>query len=298
MVESLVDIQREINTRRSARLNITNRQSNGGWDIHKGSITPQQRAKLEAEGSRPGFILEYDTKNNTIPPPKQRELGMQPLAHAELEKEADSDILEVAGINKSALGQIDQAVVSGRGIMARQQQTVIGLEGYASNFHRSKVLFGLQQLQLVQRFYTTERVIRVLGKNQGNPVEMIVNQITAQGIKNNLSLGEYAVSIDEQSMLASFLDGQLQELMRMKELGMPIPDDWIVDASSIGRKEELRLALAQARQQQAMMGVPPEVGGGGPGGAPAGADGGSLPKGAEPGAPVTPAAALAPGATH
>lgn len=292
MVENLVDIQTEINTRRSARMNITSRQSNGGWMIHKGTMTPQDEARLDTEGSRPGFKLKYDLKNNTLPPPKQLELGMQPLAHAALEKEADTDIMEIAGINQAALGQVDQAAVSGRNILARQQQTVIGLEGFTSNFHRSKRLFGIKQLALIQRFYTTERIVRVLGRNQGNPVEMIVNQVTAEGIKNNLSLGSYAVSVDEESLLASFLDGQFQELIRMKELGMPIPDDWLVDASSIGRKEELRIALAQARQQQAAMGVPPEDA---PAGGAKDSDGGSLSKGPEPGAPQPPAQVIGQG---
>lgn len=293
MVEDLLDPQREINTRRSARINIIGRQSNGGWMIHKGSMTPQDEAKLDTDGSRPGFKLKYDTKNNTIPPPKQLELGSNPVGQSELEKEAETDIMEIAGINKSALGQVDQAVVSGRGILARQQQTVIGLEGMALSFHRSKDLLGKKQLALFQRHYTTERIVRVRGRNMGNPIEMIVNQVTAEGIKNNLSLGKYDVSVAEETLTESFLDGQFQELLRMKEMGMPIPDDWIIDASSIGRKEELRLAMQQMREAQAVAGVPPgDVGGAGPGGSATGSDGGSMPKGPEPGAPVPPAQAL------
>lgn len=290
MVDNLVDVQREINTRRSARMNIIGRQSNGGWKIQKGSLSPQMRTALETEGSRPGFILEWDSKGGTLNEPKPIELGMNPLSHAELEKEANSDILEVAGINKAALGQLDQAMTSGRSLMARQQQTVIGLEGFTLNYHRAKDLFGRKQLELIQRFYTTQKLIRVMGSNTSNPVEMIVNEVIAGGIKNNLSIGRYTVDIAETSGWQSFLAGQFEELLKMKEMGMPIPDDWIIDASSVPRKEELRTQLAAERQAQTAMaaaGVQPgPVQGAGPGGSRRGADGGSMPKGGEPGAPM------------
>jgi hypothetical protein len=81
--------------------------------------------------------------------------------------------------------------------------------------------------------------------------------------------------------------------LNLKQMGMPIPDDFIVDASSIARKEELKLALEQARQVQAMLpqqappGVSGSGGGSGPGGSAVGKDGGSMPANVkEPGAPM------------
>ena len=297
MVEPLLDPQNEINVRRSARQNVIGRSSNGGWKVHKGTLDPQAKRNLEVNGGKPGLVIEWDSKAGTLPPPEQIGPGQSPVSIEQLEKEAENDLKEIAGINDSALGQIDQATISGRAIQARQQQTVIGLEGFVSNYHRTKRLAGKKQLEIVQTFYTEQRIVRVLGTNSTDPIEVIINQKTAQGVLNDVTLGNYSVAIDETSLSDSFLAGQFNELMQLKQIGFPVPDSFIIDASSIGRKEELKLELQQARQQQAAAaaqpgGQPPGGGapqqGPGPGGSKVGPDGGSIPHGPEPGQPPLP----------
>jgi 4'-phosphopantetheinyl transferase EntD len=116
-----------------------------------------------------------------------------------------------------------------------------------------------------------------------------------------VTLGSYAVAVDETPMSRSFMEAQFEELLALKQMGMPIPDDFLIDASSMNRKQELKASLAAARAAQAKMGHnggPPMDGedgepgnpagqqGPGPGGSRVGLDGGSLPSGPEPGAPV------------
>lgn len=245
MVEPLLDVQDEINVRRAARLNIIMRASNSGWEIHKGSLTPQERRNLEQNGGRAGFVLEYDTKNNTIPPPRQISPQQSPVSIAQLEAEADNDMREIAGINKAALGQSEGANTSGRAELARQQATVVGLELFRSNWHRSVRLTGRNMKGCVQGFYTQPRLIRVLGKNEANPIEMLINERAAEGVINDVTAGKYGITVDETSMSESFLGAQFAELLEMRSNGIPIPDAFVVDASSFGRKEELRMAVAQ-----------------------------------------------------
>ena len=291
MVEHLLDPQREINVRRSARQNIVGRSSNGGWKYEKGSLTPQGVTNLEENGGRPGFVMEYDRKNGSLVGPEQISPGQSPVSVEQLEKEAENDIKEIAGINDSALGQVDQATVSGRAIQARQAQTVIGLEGFISNYHRTKRMTGTKKLEVIQQHYTEKRVIRTIGP-AANPIETTINEACASGIINNVTLGSYTVSISDVSLSDSFLAGQFNELMQLKQIGLPVPDDFLIDASSIGRKEEMRIQVAKARQQQAQAaaaGAPPPPGahsnGPGPGGSKVGPDGGSMKAGPEAGAP-------------
>mgnify|MGYP001446427543 CR=1 FL=1 len=141
---------------------------------------------------------------------------------------------------------------------------------------------GEKELQIIQTFYTERRIVRTIGVGS-TPIEVIINEKTASGIVNDVTLGSYAVEVDDQTLSDSFLEGQFNELLELKAQGMPIPDDFLIDASSIGRKEELRMALAAARQAMAAQGVvPPDQGGArppgpGPGGSQVGRDGGSLP---------------------
>lgn len=297
-VEPLMDAQDEVNKRRSARLNILGRSSSTGWKFEKGSLDAQQKRNLEMFGSTPGVLVEYETRGGKLQGPEQINMQTTPASFAQIEKDANEDIKEIAGINDSALGQVDTSVLSGRAIERRQRQALVGLEGFISNHHRSKELVGRKLLELIQGHYTEQRIIRVTGAGR-QQIQVVINQRTAQGIVNDVSLGSYSLVIDETPLSKSFLEAQFDELMKMKEIGMPVPDDFIIDASSIGRKEELKVALAQARVMEAQQaaaaaaagapagegGGPPGIQGSGPGGSRTGADGGSMPAGPEPGAP-------------
>lgn len=289
MVEDLIGPQDEVNKRRSARMNIIGRSSNGGWMYPKGSLDAQQIENLRLHGSTPGVQIEYDSKEGTLNKPEQIMPATSPIAQTQLEDDSEADLKEIAGINDSALGMIDK-VQSGRAIEARQRQTIVGLEGFIQNYSRTMELVGRKQIELIQQWYTEERIIRVIGVN-GTPESIIINQKTAEGTLYNVTVGKYSVAIDESPLAKSFLEGQFEELMRMKgELMMPIPDEFIIDASSIGRKEELKNMMMIARAQEAAMAAagvqPPSASGPGPGGSKVGPDGGSLPGGTtEPGAP-------------
>lgn len=288
-VEPLLDPQREINVRRSARINIIGRSSNGGWKYAEGSLTPEQEQNLKRNGGKPGFALKYkafDAKGQPLPHPDQIQPAQAPVSIEQLEKEAEGDIKEIAGINDAALGLMDAGTASGRAIRARQQGAVIGLELSMLNWHRTMELAGKKQLEIIQGHYTEERVLAVMGKDN-NPVKMAINQRSAAGIINDVTLGTYSVSIDETTANESFLAAQFAELMELRGMGLPIPDDHLIDASSIPRKEEVKVALAQAREQAAL-GMQPEgvsapvAGAGpGPGGSQVDASGGSLPGGGE-----------------
>lgn len=294
MIEPLLDSQDEINKRRSARLNIVGRSSNGGWIYEKGSLTDEQKRNLERHGSTPGVQIEWDSKGGKHNKPEPLQPSVTPVAMAQLEQEADDAVKEIAGINDAALGMIDQAVVSGAALERRQRQTIIGLESYIANFRRTKALLGAKHLELYQQHYTEERIVRYIGPGR-TPIQQVINQRTAAGVVNDISIGTYAIEIEDTPLSKTFLEAQFEELLNLKQMGMPIPDDFLIDASSVPRKEELKLALSQARQMQAVQGVPPDDGGGGgPGGSRVGPDGGSMPSGGEPGAPPAAAGPPAP----
>jgi hypothetical protein len=283
-VEPLLDPQREINVRRSARINIIGRSSNGGWEVPQGSLTPQQLENLRRNGGKPGFILEYKpimADGRMVGKPSQIQPAQAPVSIEQLEKEAEGDIKEIAGINDAALGLTDAGTASGRAIRARQQGAVIGLELAMLNWHQTMNLAGVKQLEVIQDHYNTQRIVRVNGQGP-TPIQMVINQRAADGIINDVTLGTYSVDIDETTANEQFLAAQFAELLELKATGLPIPDDFLIDASSLGRKEELRAMVAEARKAAAMGGQPdgvspPAAGGPGPGGSAVGSDGGSLP---------------------
>jgi hypothetical protein len=276
-VEDLIDPQNEKNKRRSAEIEIVSKSSNGGWSYHVDSLDPVQKQKLKNFGSSPGFQLEWKGENE----PKQLSPAAPPMVHERLEQKADDDIRKIAGINESALGELDR-VQSGRAIEARQRQAVIAIQLYMDNFARSKGLLGSKHGEIFQGFYTEKRMFRVLGED-GKFARTIINEMQVDpnsGVKrilNDITVGKYMAVVDEQPLSATFASAQFEEMLTLLEkmgpaLGPMIPafGDLIIDMSTMPRKQEWieRLHALIPQAGGVPPGAPPMPGGPAPGNAP------------------------------
>lgn len=263
--EDLLDPQREVNKRRSSFLHIITTMANSGWEIEEGSLTDESEQDLEEDGARPGLILKYKQGRT---PPKRIQPASPPSAIEHAEKFATNDIKEISGINDSALGNLDR-VQSGRAIISRQRQSIVGAEEYFHNFARTRYLVGKKRLELVQLYYTEERLIRVRGDNTETNAysDVMINQTTPEGrLINNVAIGDYSIAIDEAPASSTFDDAEFDDMVTMvKELGVPIPPDIIIDASNVSRKREI---VDRLRMQQGLPATDGEIAAGMPGAAP------------------------------
>lgn len=253
MIHDLIDPQREINKRRSSEIDILERVAHSGWMWHKDGLDEAEKEKIEAHGGAAGINIEY--KGDPQMKPERIEPGKMPSAIKDLEQSATLDLKEIAGINDSALGQVDR-VQSGRAIEARQRQSVLGLEMYMDNTRRTKRMNGRKKAELLQNHYTEPRMYRMQGN--GSSYEMLgINQRLATGeILNNVTLGRYSVEIDESPLSATWLNAQFEEIMTLVEKGvLPIPmvQDIIVDVSSLPQKELIKLRLDAYLRAQGLM---------------------------------------------
>ena len=244
MVEDLLDPQREVNKRRSVFLHIIMTTANSGWKFRKDSISDEVKELLEREGSKPGILIEHEDERG----PERLTPAVPPTALDKAEEKATRDLEEVSGINRSAQGNVDR-VQSGRAVLARQKQAVIGAEQYFDNFARTRELVGRKILEMVQGFYTEQRIIRTTGDG-GDDQETVINRRTGAGVVlNDVTSGTYLVAVDEAPMADTFQDQQFQDLVTMKkDLGLPIPDDVLIESSSVPYKQKIIKRLAEASQ--------------------------------------------------
>ena len=269
MVEDLIDPQKEINKRRSSQIDIVGRAANSGWIYHQDSVTPDQRRNIMDAGSRPGVNIEHKANENwKAPQPMNNSPSL--TAQKILEDSSNEDLHEISGINESALGQLDR-VQSGRALEARQRQAVIGLQMYMDNFARTKKLQGKKQVNLIQRHYTEQRMIRIQGDGSNDPSQLVtINQRVENGaiskILNDVTLGKYTIKIDETPLSASFASAQFEEaLMILEKLGpagaalAQTAPDLLIEMSSLPRKSEWvervkqAMGIVQEQQQAEMM---------------------------------------------
>lgn len=249
MIEDLLDPQREINKRRSALLHIINTTANSGWVYEENSLREDMKEALETEGARPGINIEYRAGGR---PPTRIQPAAPPSSFKLLEQTAVMDLKEISGINDSALGQLDR-VQSGRAIEARQRQSIIGAEVYFDNFGRSRELKGRRMLDLIQTYYTEPRLVRIRGE-RGVDREMWINRRDAAGeVVNNVTLGRYDVAVEQAPVSATFLQGQLEEALEMRRMGVPIPDDVLIDLSTLPSRGEIKRRLEERKSFNDMM---------------------------------------------
>ena len=267
VVRNLLSPQEQLNKIASQELHIVNTTANSGWMVESGSLVGMTADDLEEHGAETGLVLEY--ARGTTPPQKiganQIPTGLDRIA-----QKAASNIKTISGVNDSMLGT-DSAEVSGIAIQAKQNRGAIMIQVPLDNLRKTRQYLAEKILNLVQTFYTEERVIQVT--NEDDPLkpreEMVINQTTPEGeIINNLMLGEYDIVVATAPARDSFDETQFAEAISLRQVGVAVPDDAIVEYSHLARKGELakrirvmtgqepptpEQAEAQAAQQQIAM---------------------------------------------
>ncbi len=249
MVRNLLSPQEQLNKVTSQELHIVNTTANSGWLVESGSLSSMQVEDLEEHGAETGLVLEYN-RGSTPPgkiPPNQIPTGLDRIS-----QKAAANIKDISGINDSMLGT-DSAEVSGIAIQAKQNRGIIMIQVPLDNLKKTRLYLAEKVLNLVQNYYTEERVIMIT--NEEDPMKpnepMVVNQTLPEGIVvNDITLGEYDVVVNTAPARDSFDEVQFAEALNLRTVGVAIPDDAIIEYSHLNRKEELATRIRRMTGQE------------------------------------------------
>ena len=265
VIRNLLSPQEQLNKIASQELHIVNTTANSGWMVEAGSLVGMTADDLEEHGAETGLVLEYARGTN---PPQKISANQIPTGLDRIGQKAQANIQSISGINDSMLGT-DSAEVSGVAIQAKQNRGAIMIQVPLDNLRKTRQYLAEKILNLVQTFYTEERVIQVT--NEEDPMQprepMMLNASTPEGdIINNLTIGEYDVIVSSAPARDSFDETQFAEALSLRQAGVAIPDDAIIQYSHLLRKEELAKRIrvmtgqeppspeqAQVMQQQQML---------------------------------------------
>jgi len=244
MVRNLISPQEQLNKISSQELHIVNTTANSGWVVESGSLTGMNADDLEEHGAETGLVLEFN-RGSTPPgkiPPNQIPTGLDRIS-----QKAALNIKQISGISDSMLGT-DGAEVSGIAIQAKQNRGVLMIQVPLDNLKKTRQYLAEKVLNLVQRYYTEERIVQIT--DEADPfkprVPMAVNQVTPEGqIINDLTLGEYDVIIATAPARDNFDEVQFAEAVELRKVGVPIPDDLIVEYSHLARKADIAQRIRQ-----------------------------------------------------
>ena len=238
MVRNLLSPQEQLNKIASQELHIVNTTANSGWMVESGSLVGMTVDDLEEHGAETGLVVEYARGTN---PPLKIQPNQIPSGLDRIGQKAQANIQSISGINDSMLGT-DKSEVSGIAIQAKQNRGAIMIQVPLDNLRKTRQYLAEKILNLLQTFYTEQRIIQVT--NESDPLkpreEVVINEMTPEGqIVNDLTLGEYDVVVATAPARDSFDEVQFAEALNLRQAGVAIPDDAIIEYSHLARKGEL-----------------------------------------------------------
>ena len=238
VVENLLSPQDNLNKTASQELHSVNTTANSGWIYETGTLVDMTRDDLEREGSKTGFVLEV---SRGAEHPTKIQPNPIPTGLDRVSMKAAQFVRDISGISESMLGY-DGNEVSGVAIEKKQMRGLTQLQVLLDNLQKTRTMLAAQILKLVQRFYTEERIIRVTRYDRpGQPdEELAVNQMTPEGILvNDLTLGEYDLAVTSAPARDTFEDSQFGEALALRNANVMIPDDIVVEYSSLAHKRDV-----------------------------------------------------------
>jgi hypothetical protein len=236
LVENMIDPQELYNKVRSQELHIVNTTANSGWKVKTGTLQNMSIEDLEERGAETGLIAELNDVNdmekitpNTVP------TGMDRISF-----NASNDLKEISMASDSMRG-FDRADVAAKAIQAKQAQGSTNYTKVFDNLNYTRRLLAQRVLAMVQTFYVEPRILHITGNGPGEEDEVItVNEVSPEGIvARDLTVGEYAVTVTSIPARETFEESQFEQAVQLRELGVEIGDEILIENSHLSRKHEI-----------------------------------------------------------
>lgn len=251
VVENLLGPQEILNKVSSQELHIVNTTANSGWSVEENSLVNMSVEELEVGGAKTGLVIEY-RKGAT--PPAKIQPNQPPSGLDRISMKAEEHIKTISNVSDSMMG-FDRADVAAKAISYKQQRGAVSMSKMLDNLERTDWFLARHVLDIVQTYYSNERVVKITKDDFTNETEeMTVNGVDpATGlITTDLTIGEYSIVITSSPYRASLEDSQFEQAKALRELGIPIPDSVLIENSRLLRRAEvLKLMQAQAESPAA-----------------------------------------------
>jgi hypothetical protein len=121
--------------------------------------------------------------------------------------------------------------------MLRQGAGLTTLQRLFDQLDFSQKLLGRLMIKLVQANFTPGKVSKIVA---GIPTPQFYNK----------NFGVYDAAVEEGINTTTQKQMQFAQFLHLREAGVPIPDDQLINAATIQDKKSLLDAMAQAQQQQ------------------------------------------------
>ena len=230
VVRGLRDAQYLYNRRRVIELDILESQINSGWKYKENSLVNPRDVFLSGQGR--GLALKDEalmTDVEQIQPPQV------PPSMIQLSELLAKEVSEISGVNEELIGS---AIDDKAGIlsMLRQGAGLTTLQVLFDQLDRSQKLLGKLIIDLIQLNFTPGKIKKILINEEPTPQFY------------NKAFGKYDATIEEGLNTTTQKQMQFAQLLQLREIGVPIPDEVLLDAVTIQNKKKLVEGISQAQK--------------------------------------------------
>lgn len=238
-VDQLLDVQREVNKRRSQALHIVNTMTNNLWMLPESAgLSEDEFAK---KVSRVGGVVKYG--GNSVPL-NVGPTGAQGAQLATYSAEgAEQDIKEISGVNADLMGYGQGRAEPGIVLQLRQSQGAVVIEPIFDNFKYSNRLLGSLLIDFIQKsgLYSQDEIVKITDAD-GQEVGHTVNEILS-----DMTIKKFKVTVSSQKASPTLRAIDFAKLMELVKLGLPIPPEVLIEASDLPMKSQILQGLNEAK---------------------------------------------------
>ena len=235
MVRGLRDAQFLYNRRKVIELDILESQINSGYKYKENALVNPKDIFLSGQGK--GLALKEEALMSDV---EQIIAPQIPPSMIQLSEILAKEVQEISGINEELLGS---AVDDKAGIlsMLRQGAGLTTLQILFDNLDHSQKLLGKVMIDLIQTNFTPGKIKKILEGEE--PTAQFYNK----------AFGKYHAVIEDGLNTSTQKQMNFAQLLQLRETGVPIPDDILLEASTIQNKKKLVEAVTKNAQQAQQM---------------------------------------------
>jgi len=231
MVRNLRDSQYLYNRRKVIELDILESQINSGFKYKENALVNPKDIFLSGQGR--GLALKEDAQMSDV---EQIIAPAIPASMIQLSEILAKEIQQISGVNEELLGSNNTDVA---GILSalRQGSGLTTLQGLFDGLDYSQKLLGKLMIDLIQTTFTPGKVMKIL---EAEPSPQFYNK----------AFGRYDAVIEEGINTSTQKQMQFAQLLQLREVGVQIPDDVLLDACTVQEKKKLVDAIRKNQEQQ------------------------------------------------
>ena len=247
-VDDLIDPQDEFNWRKSLILEIMKEMPIDSFFIPRGSATEIEIEDMKERLKKRKQLIPIRFEFGQ-PIPVVSDVLNKLTALIQYEQLLRVDLKEIGGMVDALTGIVPRKLQSGKAIQALQQWGVVPFEAIFTNYYYFLYTIANLVWKISKFVYANKKTVKILLDNTGTSDVVDINIETEAGTLNQILMDEYDVQLVPIASGADEMTEKFMELIQLRQLGVPIPDEFLILFSKVPFKQQIINAIQQMRQQ-------------------------------------------------